>query len=277
MAIDLSYHLTGGATNADTLLSFKGLFSTQEILNQGLTEAFSGEPDWSAMIQPIGAFNVLEGLRPGTYYEPVIIEHENGVLRMQVYNQNEEPLDLGPAVDTGEVSGRYILPDDQNGGLIVDYVYPNAGVNDWWDYHIISQDNNLFQPTTLSNAENGYIDYRCLAIKNISGVSKTLNTFMASDSNDIATIQYSIGYDSVGVTDTATGTVAAPVTDTDVPTGVVFSVPTSLLPLEDPNNGGFQPVLAANEIVYVYIKREVLAGNPTYVQDVHFKLLTTVV
>jgi len=114
--------------------------------------------------------------------------------------------------------------------------------------------NNLFSDSTVAHAQQGRINHRCVHLKNEYASSKDLLIYVLQQPSGSSSID--IGLDPAAVNDPAT-TIA---TETDAPTGVTFSRPST-------SASGLAVTLGAGQTKALWIRQTLppmlpVGGNP---------------
>ncbi len=122
----------------------------------------------------------------------------------------------------------------------------------------------LFGTVTAAQATAGYTDYRCIAVRNLSGSDDMTNTVVyLSDPAGGGT--YAIGLDPAGIVDhDASSAQGTTIPDTTTaPSGVTFSTPTQAAPLS-------VGTMAPGKVQLVWMRRVIPAATPGQTDSVSF-------
>jgi hypothetical protein len=114
----------------------------------------------------------------------------------------------------------------------------------------------VFDTVTAPQAAAGYVDYRCLAVRNDSATDAATNASVYLTDTSAGGV-YAVGIDPAGIVayDSAAVQGTAIAAKTDYPTGVTLSAPSFASPLAIGTMG-------ANTVALLWIRRTVAAGTP---------------
>ena len=202
---NIEFYLSGGAANADPLLSLGGAISSTKLLSQSVVKTsvnitgvsvvdaagnFNGEGVLSFKLNPARlAWVKPNGIQPSSFLHETIISND----------------------------GRYIIPcREGDASIIVDVIANSLPALAQQDtVNVSSILSNLFGAIGEAQAQSGLTQYRCLYVKNISASPITLEYWIAADM--VAADGLEIGF-SVFVDGTTEETIADELTAPLVPT-----------------------------------------------------------
>lgn len=218
MGREFKIYLSGGSSNADPDLSLGGVESSVETGVQSVS--------WDASSMA-GVTLVASGGNRTVSTGTLTFDFAATTLK---YSPPGFSSGTQNTVDVS-VDGTYVLYGEDStdltavGSIEVTVVSASLpGSNDTKDVTSTDTANNLFDDVTDTQSTSGHTDYRCVYIDNDSAGTETLNLWIDRQPSPDS---IKIGLDLAGAGGTAT-TIA---TETNIPSGVVFSTPTEGSPL----------------------------------------------
>ena len=209
---ELTFWLSGGATNTNPLLSLGGVISNTKVISQTATA-----PVNITGVTIVDAIGNVEGA---------------GTLTYTLTGQTLQWTPPGGSIGTGvsvAVDGRYTLTGAGGEILIVDVVaasLPTANATD--TITIANNRNAVFDDILKSESYAGDSEYRCLYVKNESTIDTAFEVLLWIQAQPVGADSLQLMIDPAGVGDGVTTGVAQSVVNENTPPATgTFSTPTS--------------------------------------------------